>query len=76
MANKKAFLDVSISICPYCGTPYADASWYIKLQSEIECGKCGRNWNPSKSIIDRILLEFSLDEDGKVIDMRKKEIRE
>ena len=76
MANKKAFLDVSISICPYCGWPYADASWYIKLRSDVECGKCGRNWNPSKSIIDRILLKFSLDEDGKVIDMRKKEIRE
>ena len=72
MANKKAFLDVSISICPYCGTPYADASWYIKLRSEIECGKCRRNWNPSKSIIDRILLKFSLDENGKVIDVRKK----
>jgi hypothetical protein len=62
----KAYLDVCIGICPYCGGPYADASWYIELESDVECGRCGKSWNPKKHKTDRILLEFSLDEDKKV----------
>ncbi|MCK4732996.1 MAG: hypothetical protein KAT65_11120 [Methanophagales archaeon] len=47
MEQKKAFLDVAVSICPHCGTPYADASWYtIEFGCDVECGVCGRSWNP------------------------------
>ena len=73
MEQKKAFLDVAVSICPHCGTPYADASWYaIKLGCDVECGVCGRSRNPKKSNADRFLLEFLLDKDGKVIEVKKK----
>ncbi len=68
----KAFLDVTVSLCPYCGTPYADASWYvIELASDVECGVCGRSWNPKASKVDRFLLEFLLDANGKVVEARK-----
>jgi ribosomal protein S27E len=73
--KKKAFLDVSVSVCPHCGTPYADASWYvIEVASDVECGVCGKTWNPkaSKSKVDRILLEFLLDEEGKVMEVEIK----
>ncbi|RZN36358.1 MAG: hypothetical protein EFT35_07980 [Methanophagales archaeon ANME-1-THS] len=71
-APKKAFLDVAVSICPFCGTPYADASWYvIELGSDVECGVCGRTWNPKTYKVDRILLEFRLDEQGTVLDVKK-----
>jgi len=77
MEHKKAFLDVTVSICPHCGTPYADASWYaIELGCDVDCGVCGRRWNPKASSVDRILLEFLLDEDGKVIEVKKKKRRE
>jgi len=69
---KKAFLDVAVSICPYCGTPYADASWYVlELESDVDCGVCGRTWNPKRFKVDRILLEFNLDEQGNVLDVKK-----
>ncbi|PXF52586.1 MAG: hypothetical protein C4B56_05580 [Candidatus Methanophagaceae archaeon] len=73
MKQKKAFLDVTVSLCPYCGAPYADASWYaLELGSDVECGVCRRTWNPKASKVDRILLEFLLDENGKVIEVKKK----
>ncbi|MHC1623219.1 MAG: hypothetical protein ACXQTR_01350 [Candidatus Methanospirareceae archaeon] len=72
MKHKKAFLDVAVSICPYCGTPYADASWYVVgLGSDVECGVCGRIWNPKTCKIDRILLEFVLDDEGNIADVKK-----
>ncbi len=72
MEQKKAFLDVAVSICPYCGTSYADASWYIvELGSDVECGSCGRTWNPKAYKTDRILLEFVLDDKGRVLDVKK-----
>ena len=73
MKQKKAFLDITVSLCPYCGAPYADASWYAsELGCDVECGVCGRTWNPKASKVDRILLEFLLDENGKVIEVKKK----
>jgi Zn ribbon nucleic-acid-binding protein len=73
MKQKKAFLDVAVSVCPYCGAPYADASWYvIELGCDVECGACGMIWNLKASEVDRILLEFLLDENGKVIKVKKK----
>jgi NMD protein affecting ribosome stability and mRNA decay len=73
MEQKKAFLDVAVSICPYCGAPYADASWYvIELGSDVECGICGRIWNPKASKGDRFLLEFMLNENAKVVEVKKK----
>ncbi|UCD14647.1 MAG: hypothetical protein JSW60_04295 [Thermoplasmatales archaeon] len=75
--KKKAFLDVSISICPRYKAPYADASWYaISLASNIDCGVCGNSWSPKKSQVDRLLLEFLLDKDGNVIDIKKKQIED
>jgi hypothetical protein len=72
-AQKTAFLDVTISVCPQCGTPYADASWYvIELASDVQCGVCGRTWNPQRYKTDRILVEFALDEANKAVEITKK----
>lgn len=72
MEQKKAFLDVAVSVCPHCGTPYADASWYVmELGSDVECGTCGKAWNPKTCKVDRILLEFVLDDKGDVLDVIK-----
>ncbi len=72
MKQKKAFLDVTVSLCPYCGAPYADASWYVmELGSDIECGTCGRTWNPKSYKSDRILVAFELDESGTVVCAKK-----
>lgn len=77
MKQKKAFLDVAVSICPHCGTPYADASWYaIELGCDVECGVCGRSMNPKTSNADRFLLEFLLDANGKVIEVKKNKYKE
>jgi NMD protein affecting ribosome stability and mRNA decay len=68
---KKAYLDVTVGICPHCGAPYADASWYaLELGSDVECGVCGRSWNPKRSAVDRVLLEFELDDEGNVAAVR------
>ena len=75
MEQKKAFLDITVSLCPHCGAPYAEASWYaLELGSDVECGVCGRTWNPKASKVDRILLEFLLDENGRVVEVKKKRI--
>jgi hypothetical protein len=72
MERKKAFLDVTVSLCPYCGAPYADASWYvIALGSDVDCGTCGRTWNPKSYKSDRILVAFELDESGTVVSVKK-----
>jgi NMD protein affecting ribosome stability and mRNA decay len=72
MAHKKAFLDVTVSICTHCGAPYADASWYVmKLGSDVECGVCGRTWNPKTNKVDRVLVEFELNEAGTVAAVNK-----
>lgn len=72
-AQKTAFLDVTISICPQCGTPYADASWYVlELASDVQCGVCGRTWHPQRYKTDRILVAFALDETGTAVAIHKK----
>lgn len=59
--TEKAWLDISILQCPYCGRFYADASWYVvELGAEIECGVCHNSFNTRKAIKDRVLLEFTL----------------
>lgn len=75
MKQKKAFLDVTVSVCPSCRTPYVEASWYaIELSSDIQCGVCGNIWNLKALKFDRFLLEFSLDNKGKIIDIKKRKI--
>jgi hypothetical protein len=72
MKQEKAFLDVTVSLCPYCGAPYADASWYVmELGSDVECGTCGQTWNPKSYKSDRILVAFELDESGTVARVKK-----
>ena len=41
------------------------------LESDVECGVCGNTFNPKKSLKDRILIEFELDESGKVVAVKK-----
>lgn len=63
----KTYLDVCVCRCPKCSTPYADASWYcLELGCDVECGKCGESWNAENCATDRVLVEFELDEKGKV----------
>lgn len=75
--TKKAYLDVTVCICPHCDAPYADASWYaLELGSDVECGVCGRTWNPKTCKVDRVLLEFKLDDEGNVAAVRKEKCLE
>jgi len=70
----KAWLDVAVLRCPDCGRYYVDASWYVvEMESDMECGNCGVEFNSKKNATDRVMLEFQIDEYGK---MRKTEIIE
>jgi transcription elongation factor Elf1 len=63
----KAWLDVALLRCPNCGHYYVDASWYVvEMESDIECGYCGTEFNSKKNATDRAMLEFQLDENGKM----------
>jgi transcription elongation factor Elf1 len=67
--SKKAWLDVSVFQCPKCGRYYVDASWYaVELESDIECGSCHEVFNTKRQITDRVMLEFKIDEGGKVLE--------
>lgn len=70
----KAWLDVAVLRCPNCGQYYVDVSWYVvEMESDIECGNCGTDFNSKKNATDRVMLEFQIDENGK---MRKVKIAE
>jgi hypothetical protein len=63
----KAWLDVALLRCPNCGHYYVDASWYVvEMESDIECGRYGTEFNSKKNATDRAMLEFKLDENGKM----------
>ena len=63
----KAWLDVALLRCPNCGHYYVDASWYVvEMESDIECGHCGIEFNTKKNATDRAMLEFKLDGNGKM----------
>jgi len=65
----KARLDVSIFRCPSCGRHFADASWYVvELESDIECGSCHETFNAKKQLTDRLMLEFKINEKGRVLE--------
>ena len=67
--SEKAWLDVSVFQCPHCGQCYVDASWYVvELESDIECGSCHKVFNTKKRVTDRVMLEFKIDEEGKVLE--------
>jgi transcription elongation factor Elf1 len=67
-----AYLDTSIFNCPQCNTVYAEASWYaVVLAADIECGNCHSTFNPSEYLTDRIMVEFHLDDMGKVKEIKK-----
>jgi len=67
LSEQKAWLDIALIQCPHCGRYYADASWYIvEIGAEIECGTCHENFNTKKQLKDRIMLELSVDEKGRV----------
>lgn len=62
-----AYLDVSVAKCPSCGKYYAEASWYaLNLESDLECGKCGKSFSAKKHSTDRALVRFRLNEEGKI----------
>lgn len=63
--SEEAYLDVSLIRCPRCGKLYVDASWYIlDMESDIECGVCGSEFNTRKNIVRRLMLKISLDDEG------------
>ncbi len=68
----KTTLDTCITKCPTCGTFYAEASWYaLTLSSDLECSKCGTSFNAEENLRDRLLIDFSLDKDGKVVKVER-----
>lgn len=63
----KAWLDAAVLRCPNCRHYYVDASWYVvEMESDIECGGCGVEFNSRKNATDRVMLEFQVANDGKV----------
>jgi hypothetical protein len=36
------------------------------MESDIECGRCGTEFNSKRNATDRVMLEFQVDENGKV----------
>ena len=65
------WLDVAVVRCPNCGNYYVDASWYaIELESDIQCSRCQTEFNGKESATDRVLLEFVVDEAGKMQNVR------
>ena len=63
----ESWLDVSVTKCPYCSTHFVEASWFVVfLESDLECGNCGRSFNAKKYSTDRVLLQFKLDWEGRV----------
>ncbi|MGB9740180.1 MAG: hypothetical protein ACP5IM_01510 [Candidatus Bathyarchaeia archaeon] len=70
----KAYLDATVLRCPKCGHFYVDASWYVvEMESDIECGYCGEEFNSKKNATDRVMLEFQIGNNGK---MQKAKITE
>lgn len=71
VVEMKAWLDVTVLLCPNCGRFYVDASWYVvEMEADIECGECGKEFNSKRNAVDRALLEFSLDENGEIQDVK------
>jgi transcription elongation factor Elf1 len=67
IVKMKAWLDVSVLRCPNCGQFYVDASWYVmEMESDIQCGNCGKEFNSKKNAKDRVMLEFQIDDEGKM----------
>lgn len=67
----KAWLDLALLQCPNCGYYYVDASWYvIELESDIQCGQCGKEFNSKKNVKDRVMLEFQIDENQKICETK------
>lgn len=63
----ETFLDIAIVKCPHCNNYFAESSWYaVELESDLDCGKCGKQFNTKKNLTDRIRAKFELDENGKV----------
>jgi hypothetical protein len=63
----KTWSDIAVLCCPKCGRYYVDASWYVlEIGSDIECGHCEEEFNSKKNATDRAILEFQIDEKGKV----------
>lgn len=63
----KAWLDVTVLQCPNCRHYYVDASWYVlEMESDIQCGECGKEFNSKKNAKDRAMLKFEIDEEGKI----------
>lgn len=61
----KAYLDASVLRCPNCGHFYVDASWYVvEMESDVNCGRCGTEFNSRKNATDRVILEFQISENG------------
>jgi len=69
--SEVAWLDVTIMRCPNCGRYYAESSWYaVEMESDIECNECGEVFNSKKQAVDRVLIEFEIDRNEKVADVR------
>jgi hypothetical protein len=68
------WLDVAVTHCPNCGNCHVDASWFlIELESDIQCGPCQTEFNGKDNTTDRVLLEFVVDAEGKMQNVRVKE---
>lgn len=67
MFGVRAWLDVAVMRCPNCGRYYVDGSWYVmEMESDIECGGCRTEFNSKKNATDRVMLEFQIDENGEM----------
>jgi hypothetical protein len=69
--NMNTWLDVAVVRCPNCGNYHVDASSFlIELESDIQCGRCQTEFNGKDNTTDRVLLAFTVDDDGKMQSVR------
>jgi len=67
----RTWLDIAVVRCPNCGNIHADAAWYlIELESDIQCGRCQTEFNAKDHTTDRALIEFTVDDEGKITRVR------
>ena len=74
MVYMNTWLDTAVVRCPNCGNIHVDASWFlIELESDIQCGRCQTEFNGKDNTVDRVLLEFAVNGEGKMQNVRVKE---
>jgi transposase-like protein len=71
---KEAYIDLTICECPSCGNLIVEPSWFVvDLKQDFECAVCKRRFNTYENIVRKFMLKLTLDENGNIQKIEKKE---